>query len=152
MFIKDFLKQFGNQKIILFVDMDGVIADYNVGQAKDYNKKRPLISSIKKLEKVSKMKNVEMYILSVTRMNSGIAEKHEWLDKFVPFIKKENRYILSREANDFRLSRDLKTAYIKEVKKKGSVTVFIDDDPRILDDVKINIPDVVLLKDTALVD
>lgn len=152
MFIKDFLKQFGNQKIILFVDMDGVIADYNVGQAKDYNKKRPLISSIKKLEKVSRMKNVEMYILSVTRMNSGIAEKHEWLDKFVPFIKKENRYILSREANDFRLSRDLKTAYIKEVKKKGSVTVFIDDDPRILDDVKINIPDVVLLKDTALVD
>lgn len=152
MFIKDFLKQFGNQKIILFVDMDGVIADYNVGQAKDYNKKRPLISSIKKLEKVSKMKNVEMYILSVTRMNSGIAEKHEWLDKFVPFIKKKNRYILSREANDFRLSRDLKTAYIKEVKKKGSVTVFIDDDPRILDDVKINIPDVVLLKDTALVD
>lgn len=152
MFIKDFLKQFGNQKIILFVDMDGVIADYDVGQAKDYHKKRPLISSIKKLEKVSRMKNVEMYILSVTRMNSGIAEKHEWLDKFVPFIKKENRYILSREANDFRLSRDLKTAYIKEVKKKGTVTVFIDDDPRILDDVKINIPDVVLLKDTALVD
>ena len=58
--------------IDLFIDMDGVVADYNVGEASNYDQKRPLTTSIKALEKVSKFDNVEMYILSITRMNEGL--------------------------------------------------------------------------------
>lgn len=152
MFIKDFLKQYDKKKVNFYIDMDGVIADYNVGEARNYDIKRPLTDSIKKLKKISKMKNVNLYILSVTRMNKGINEKNKWLDKNVPFIKKENRYILSREANDFRLSKDLKTSYLKSTMDREAVNILIDDDPRILNDVRDNIPSFVLLKDTALVD
>lgn len=152
MYIKDYLKQFGDKKINIYVDMDGVVAHYEVGKPRNYDEKRPLNSSIKKLKTISKMKNVNMYILSVTRMNQGIIEKNEWLDKYMPFIDKQNRFILSREANDFRISKDLKTSYLKTQIKDDSITIFIDDDPRIINDIRENLPSVYLLKDTALVD
>ena len=37
MYLKEFLEQFGDKKIKLFVDMDGVVADYIFGSAKDYD-------------------------------------------------------------------------------------------------------------------
>ena len=49
-----------NKKIILYVDMDGVIADYEVGKPFDFINKRPLIERIEKLEIISNMPNVEM--------------------------------------------------------------------------------------------
>ena len=68
--------------------MDGVIADYDVGKPGEYHTKRPLFSSIQKLEEISKMDNVELYIFSATRLNSGIEQKHFWLDKYCPFFKR----------------------------------------------------------------
>ena len=38
MYLEDFVKKI-NSKIIMYVDMDGVIADYEVGVAKNYDKK-----------------------------------------------------------------------------------------------------------------
>lgn len=76
MFLKEQLKQYENHKIKLFVDMDGVIADYNFGSAKDFDKKRPLYDSIKKLEVISKMENVELFIFSATRQTEGIEQKN----------------------------------------------------------------------------
>ena len=38
------------KKIKLFVDMDGVVADYIFCSAQDYDKKRPLYDNIDKLE------------------------------------------------------------------------------------------------------
>ena len=49
MYLREFLKQFKDKKIIIYVDMDGVIADYEVGRPMDFDKKRPLYSSISKL-------------------------------------------------------------------------------------------------------
>ena len=113
MFFKEELEKIeGN--IELYIDMDGVIADFDVGNPKDYDKKRPLKDSITKLEEISKMPNVNMHILSITRMSSGIEEKNNWLDKFAPFFKKENRIIISREENNFENSADLKTDYLKK--------------------------------------
>ena len=152
MYLKDFLEKFRSKKVKLFVDMDGVIADYNVGQAHSYDKKRPLYSSIEKLENISKEDNIELHIFSVTRMNEGYDEKQIWLDKYAPFFKKENRVIISREKNNFIESSALKANYIKKLERDGSVIVVIDDDPRILKEIKKLNEDVVLLKDTALVD
>ena len=132
--------------------MDGVIADYIFGSAQDYDQKRPLYDSIKKLEKISKMSNVELYILSATRYTEGIEQKKWWLDQFAPFFKKENRIIISREANSMIESAVLKANYLKDHKRDGSMIIVIDDDPKILKEIRKLNEDIILLKDTALVD
>ncbi len=152
MYLKDYIKKFEDKKIKMFIDMDGVIADYEVGVASNFDKKRPLISSIAKLEEISQMENVEMYILSITRMDEGYEEKNIWLDKHAPFFKKENRVIISRESNDFASSYDLKTSFLKDFERDGSVIIVIDDDPIILKKIGETNEDIIRLKDTALVD
>ncbi len=48
MYFESIIKSLKNNKIKIYVDMDGVIADYNVIKLTDYSKKRPLFSNIKK--------------------------------------------------------------------------------------------------------
>ena len=152
MFLEDYLNRFGDKKIKLFVDMDGVVADYEFGSAQDYDKKRPLIDSIEKLEIVSKMPNVELFIFSVTRYSSGYEQKQWWLDNYASFFKKENRIIISREDNGMRDSSLLKAEYLANYQRDDSILILIDDDPQNLKDVRRLNEDVFLLKDTVLVD
>ena len=152
MYLEFFLKQFKNNKIKLFVDMDGVIADYDFGNPSGYDQKRPLLSSISKLKEISQYDNIELYILSVCRMSEGINQKNNWLDQYAPFFKKENRVIIDREGNEFQHSKELKANYIKSLKNDGSIIIVIDDDIRVLKEISANSKDVILLKDTALVD
>ena len=152
MYFSKYLEKFKDDKIKIFVDMDGVIADYDFGVPKDYDKKRPLYDSIKKLEIVSKMPNVEMFVISITRMNEGFEQKQEWLDKYAPFFKKENRIIISREANNMEKSPILKAKFLKKYKKDDNIIIVIDDDPRNLVEIdKLN-EGIILLKDAVLVD
>ena len=51
--LRSFLENNQDKKIALFSDMDGVIADFDVGKAKDYDKKRPLKTSIEKLTQIA---------------------------------------------------------------------------------------------------
>ncbi len=152
MYIKDYLEQFKDKKIKLYIDMDGVIVDYILGEARDYDKKRPLVDSIKKLEEVSKMANVELYILSATRYTEGLEQKQWWLDKYAPFFKKENRILISREANGMTATSILKNEYMKKIERDGSIIILIDDDPRNLEAIRNENDDIILLKDTALID
>ena len=150
MYIDDVLEQYKDKKIKMFVDMDGVIADYEVGLARDYDKKGPLKTNIKKLKEISENSNIEMNILSVTRYDRGFEEKNIWLDKFAPFFEKKNRNILSRESNEFEKSSILKANFVKNL-KRNKVIIIIDDDPIVLKRIRKMNEDVVLLKDTALV-
>lgn len=153
MYLKDYLENLGNKKIKLYVDMDGVIADYIVGEPYNFDKKRPLFSSIEKLKEIAHMDNIELYILSVSKMNEGIEQKEGWLDKYAPFFKKENRVIIPREKYDFkRTSSELKNEYISTLERDDSTIIVIDDDPIILKEIKNSNEDVIVLKDTALVD
>ena len=152
MYLKDYLSKFNNKNIKLFVDMDGVIADYDFGVSKDYDKKRPLLDSINKLEEISKVSNIELYILSVTRYSNGLEQKNYWIDKYASFFKKENRIIISREDNNMEESSKLKAEYLKEFKRDGSIIIVIDDDPRVLNEIRNRCEDIILLKDTVLVD
>ena len=151
MYITEYIKRFKNKRIKIYVDMDGVIADYDVGKASEYDKKRPLLTNIEALREVSKNKNVEMFILSITRMTIGREEQNRWLDKYVEFIKVENRYIISREEHNFMPSKTLKKRFVKNIKRDESVIIVIDDDPAIIDEIRKSSEDVYLLKDTSLV-
>ena len=94
----ELIKEITNEKNAdLYVDMDGVIAAYEFGKPLDFRNKRPLKSSIEKLEKVSKLSNITIHILSVCRKDFQIDDKNIWLDNNAPFFKKENRHILSKE-------------------------------------------------------
>ena len=120
MYLKEFLEKFNNKKIRLYVDLDGVIADYDVGNPKEYDKKRPLLSNISKLEEISKMENIELFVLSISRMHEEIKKKNNWLDKYAPFFKKENRVIIAREDNNFEHSKNLKANFAKNIKREGA--------------------------------
>ena len=146
------IKKLGDGKIKIFVDMDGVIADYIVGEARNYHLKRPIKNNIENLKRVSEFENVEMYILSISRLARGAEEKNIWLDEVAPFFKKENRNIIIREDNGFMSAIDLKLLFMKHLERDGSKIVMIDDDPEILDEMQKNFKDLILFKDTVLVD
>lgn len=140
-------------KIKLYVDMDGVIADYIVGEARDYDKKRPLISTIKQLEEISNQNNIELNILSISRMDIGVEQKNKWLDEYAPFFKANNRFIISRESNNMEKSYKLKCDFVRNIKREdGAIIVIIDDDCDIVHKLKDENDDVVILKDTVFVD
>lgn len=153
MTIFEILKNLGKQKVDMYVDMDGVVADYDVGVPAKYDEKRPLVSVLSKLEEISKMPNVKLNILSVTRMSEGIEQKNKWLDKFAPFFKKENRNILSREKYNFeKKAIDLKYEFITGLEQKDTKIIFIDDDPSILRKIDENCEGILLLKETTFID
>ena len=153
MYLKDYLNKYNDKKIKLFVDMDGVIADYDFGNTANYDKKRPLFDSIKKLEEISTYPNIELYILSVTKLEKNYEEKNWWLDKYAPFFKKENRTIIVKEKKCLDSSSSLlKANYLKELEKDESIIILIDDDPRVLKSVREKCEDIILLKDSVLVD
>lgn len=152
MYFKSKIDEYGDAKLKIFIDMDGVIADYDIGGGFDYSIKRPLLTNIKQIEEISNYKNIELYILSVSRHNEGIKQKNEWLDKYVPFIKKENRIIISREANEMKRSKNLKTEYLQNIISDEYKIILIDDDPSIISEVKEQCPNIILMKDTVLVD
>lgn len=152
MYIKEVVDKYNTDKIKIFVDMDGVIADYDVGKPSGYDTKRPLITSISKLETISKLNNIELFILSITKKDEGIEQKNYWLDKYAPFFKRENRVIISKESNVGLSSKELKAKYLKGIERNGSIIMVIDDDPAIIKEIKKENPDIVLFKDTVLVD
>ena len=62
MYFYNLIKDF-KEELIIFVDMDGVITDYDFGNKLDFKNKRPLTTNIKTLKKISELKKVELYIL-----------------------------------------------------------------------------------------
>lgn len=137
--------------ISLYVDMDGVIASYDVGKPLNFASKRPLTENINKLEKISKIENVELYILSICKKNNQINEKNKWLDKYAPFFYKQNRIIISKEQYEGISSPDLKSNYLKNIKTNRQV-IFLDDDNTILKTVMKTVPNIILFQDSELID
>lgn len=139
------------QKIKLFVDMDGVISSYDFGKPLNFKTKRPLKTNIKVLKKVSKLENVELHILSVCRKNTEIKDKNNWLNQYAPFFKKENRHILSKEKYPNLTSGNLKKNFLKEYHSDNQI-VLVDDDNQILREIKEETKNIILLQDSELID
>lgn len=146
------MKELSSKKeVILFVDMDGVIASYDVGRPFDFLNKRPLMVRIKELEEVSKLPNVEICILSICRKDFQLNEKNEWLDKYASYFKKENRFIISKETVKGLISAEIKTNFLKEFKTDKQM-VLVDDDNQVIKCVTDNIENIIVYQDSELVD
>lgn len=137
-----------NQKIDIYVDMDGVIAEYDFGRPLDFLNKRPLLGNIKVLEEISKIPNVKMHILSICKKDSQINDKNVWLDKYAPFFKKENRNVLSKETYTDRSSSELKVDFLNNIE---SFKILIDDDNGILKEVDKKVKNISLYQDSSIV-
>ena len=148
----ELIKKLAEEKdIMLFVDMDGVIAAYDVGNPYDFLHKRPLRQNIENIRKVGELKNVELYILSICRQPGQIEEKNIWLDINAPFFKKENRNIISREIEGWRASKDIKVEFLQKIKTNKQV-VLLDDDNAVLKEVMRNVENIIVMQDSELVD
>ena len=139
------------EEVILFVDMDGVIASYDVGRPYDFKNKRPLKNNINIFREIAKLDRVSLHILSVCRENYQIEEKNEWLDINASFFEKENRVILSKEDSIYKIFSELKLNYLKNYKTDKKI-VFIDDDNSVLSVVNKELKNIILFQDSELVD
>lgn len=152
MYFYELIKELSkDKKLTIYVDMDGVIAAYELGKPLDFSNKRPLKTNINTLHKVSNLKNVELHILSICRKDSQIKEKNDWLDKYAPFFDNDKRVIISKESNPNYSSRELKENYLNSLKKEEQL-VLIDDDNGVLDEVEKKVKNIILFQDSELID
>ena len=153
MYFYNLIKEIASKEdVLLFVDMDGVIAAYSIGNNPfDFLNKRPLKENIAKLEEVNKIDNVEMHILSICRENKQIEEKNIWLEKNAPFFNKENRNIISRESKDWIASKEIKMEFLKSVNSDRKI-ILLDDDNGVLKFVRDNLDNVTVMQDSELID
>lgn len=144
-------KQTKNKNTRIYVDMDGVIASYDIGKPYDFENKRPLTTNIKTLSKINNLENTELFILSICKKDSQIKEKNNWLDKYAPFFQKDNRIIISKESNPNLSSKELKLNYLKSLKTDNQI-ILIDDDNEIIKTIKDNAKNIILYQDSELTD
>ena len=93
--VKEIKKE--NEKIAIFVDMDGTIAEYpvyqeeNVAKAmeEEYSKIEPVNYIINILKELSKIENIDLYILTLSKTIQISEEKIKWLKKYVNFIQEK---------------------------------------------------------------
>lgn len=140
-----------DKKLIIFVDMDGVIASYDLGKPLDFENKRPLTININTLKKISTLENVELNILSICRKDYQILEKNNWLDKYAPFFNKDKRNIISKESNPNYSSKELKSNYLNSLETKEQI-VLIDDDNEVLHHIHDRLKHIILYQDSELID
>lgn len=148
-----FFKENENKNINVYVDMDGVLAEYDIGNF-DYETIRPIKTTINKIKELSTNKNIELYVLSICKTNAIVEEKYIWFDKHIPFFKKENLIFISKEEeiNLNYSSKELKTNYLKDNLEEGKLTVLIDDDNEILSFIRKSKLDIKLFQDSSLID
>lgn len=87
----------------LFIDMDGVLAEYNVRgsvildnwfEGDIFLQLKPVIPMVNKIYELSKRKDISIFILSAVPSREASDEKIAWLVKYYPFLKRENWYFV----------------------------------------------------------
>ena len=148
----DCIEKNKDKNISIYCDMDGVLAEYDIGNF-DYDSIRPLTSTIKKIEDLYKEDNISIFILSICH-NDGIAsDKIIWFKKHMSFLKQENLIFFSKEDNKYQgiSSKEIKSNYLKG-HAKNDVNIVIDDDNSVIKYIRKNNEDLIVFQDSSLVD
>ena len=131
------------KKVAMFVDMDGTIVEYIVHPFGSITTKskglflngKPIKSVINELEEISKIENLDLYILSMARSNIIVHEKKEWLKNNASFINEDRYIILNREAGDYGDDNRniIKAKKIQEkLENDYDYAIFLDDDHKVI--------------------
>ena len=142
--IKEICKK--NKKVDMYIDMDGTIAEYHLynpeeisrKMEEEYLKNEPLKNVIDVLEEISKINNIEMYILSLSKTKKITEKKKIWLKKYVPFIKEENWIILTKESGEYSNENrnEIKGKNIELRQKDYDKSIMLDDEQVVLREAK----------------
>ena len=142
--IKEICKK--NKKVDMYIDMDGTIAEYHLynpeeisrKMEEEYMKNEPLKNVIDVLEEISKINNIEMYILSLSKTKKITEKKKIWLKKYVPFIKEENWIILTKEIGEYSNENrnEIKGKNIELRQKDYDKSIMLDDEQVVLREAK----------------
>lgn len=142
--IKEICKK--NKKVDMYIDMDGTIAEYHLynpeeisrKMEEEYLKNEPLKNIIDVLEEISKINNIEMYILSLSKTKKITEKKKIWLKKYVPFIKEENWIILTKEIGEYSNENrnEIKGKNIELRQKDYDKSIMLDDEQVVLREAK----------------
>ncbi len=126
--------------------MDGTIAEYHLynpeeisrKMEEEYLKNEPLKNVIDVLEEISKINNIEMYILSLSKTKKITEKKKIWLKKYVPFIKEENWIILTKEIGEYSNENrnEIKGKNIELRQKDYDKSIMLDDEQVVLREAK----------------
>ncbi len=100
--IPNFLLNEKRNALILF-DMDGVCAEILPDEVPKilkneqgvYKNKRPIKTTIKIMQKLSKKQNFTIGILSSCEFENQKKEKLDWLSIYAPFVSKNNVYLIN---------------------------------------------------------
>ena len=135
-----------NKKVAMYIDMDGTIAEYHLynpeeisrKMEEEYLKNEPLKNVIDVLEEISKINNIEMYILSLSKTKKITEKKKIWLKKYVPFIKEENWIILTKEIGEYSNENrnEIKGKNIELRQKDYDKSIMLDDEQVVLREAK----------------
>ena len=126
----DYLEDNKDKKIDIYFDMDGVFVEYDIGNF-DYSTIRP-IDYVINIMKDLKERGLNVKILSICKNNKIVDEKYSYIEKYLPFINREDIILLSKEENNGYESNELKSNYLKENTIKDNITILIDDDSTII--------------------
>ena len=115
--IKEICKK--NKKVDMYIDMDGTIAEYHLynpeeisrKMEEEYLKNEPLKNVIDVLEEISKINNIEMYILSLSKTKK-IELRQKDYDKSIMLddeqvVLREAKKILNDKIEVFHISSAL---------------------------------------------
>lgn len=133
-----------NERVAMFIDMDGTIVNYpvylkgtisNTTSGKFINEK-PLKLIVDKLEEISKISNIDLYILTLAKSSIIVEEKKEWLKKNINFITPDRWIILDKQKGEYNSDNReyIKGWKMKEIqeKYKYNKVILLDDDHEIL--------------------
>lgn len=150
MYFENLLKEKFNDDILdIYVDMDGVIADYDIDNL-DYLHKRPIMTNINLFKKLSEKDNITVHILSICREDFQIKDKNTWLDKYASFFKDRN--IISKESHPNKKSKELKLEFLQSIPQNSNKIIFVDDDNDILHYVHKNLKSITVFQDSSIID
>ncbi|MBP3635780.1 MAG: hypothetical protein J6J17_04955 [Bacilli bacterium] len=147
------IKKYENENITIYCDMDGVLAEYDIGNF-DYKTIRPLMSNITKIENLMKQDNISVKILSICKTNDIINDKKVWFKKYMPFLKEEDMILISKELTKYSdySSKEIKSNYLKENIKDKEINILIDDDNSIIKYIIKNNKDIIVFQVSSLID
>lgn len=146
----EFLENNKDKEIDIYFDMDGVFAEYDIGNF-DYSTIRPIKTVINMMKNLIN-KNYNIKVLSICKNNAIVEEKYEWINKYVPFLKRENLVFLSKEKYEGYESNELKSNYLKDNINKEHITVLIDDDASIIKKIVKDNKDVKVFHVSSIID
>lgn len=143
----DTIEKYNDKNITLYVDMDGVIAEYDIGNF-DYNTIRPLKSNIKRIKELIKKDNINVKILTVCKTNKIVAEKKDWIKKYMSFFDIDDVIFLSKEKEEYKGidSMELKSNYLKTNINDNNINILVDDDNSIIKYIRKNNPKTIVFQ------